>query len=72
MILSKADTGEYKVISIFGGRNLLSRLASMGILVDSKIEIVDNNKHIPLMIKIRGSEFAIGRGMASKIEVIKE
>ena len=72
MILSKATIGKYRVLSILGGRNLISKLGYMGILIDSKIEVVDNERFIPLLIKVRGSEFAIGRGMASKIEVIEE
>lgn len=72
MLLSKTTQGKYKIISIFDGKTFMNRLISMGISINSSIEVVDNDRMIPIMIKVMGSEFAMGREMASKIEVIKE
>ena len=61
----------YKVIDINAGCRLLNRLTAMGILLNNKIEVINNDWHQPLIIKVKDSVFAIGKGMANKIIVEK-
>lgn len=50
------------------------RLYYMGITPGTELEVIANNGHGPIVVKIRGIEVSIGRGIARSIlvEVIKE
>jgi Fe2+ transport system protein FeoA len=68
--LSKVQAGEtVKLERIEAGRGLNSRLASMGLVPDVKIMVVNNSHPGPFVISVRGSKMMLGRGMAHKIMV---
>ena len=68
--LSVVQAGEtVKLARIEAGRGLNNRLASMGLVPDVKITIVNNSHPGPFVISVRGSKMMLGRGMAHKIMV---
>ena len=70
MTLSKIESGKtVQMVSIEGGRNLKSRLASMGLISGVKIKVVRNSSNGPFIVVVKGSRLVLGRGMAQKIVV---
>lgn len=70
MPLSSISEGHRAVLKkITGGRQLRGRLAALGLLPGTELEVVQNSGHGPFVISVRGSRIVIGRGMASRIEV---
>ncbi len=63
------EGGIATVLSIGGGRQLRSRLAALGLLPGTPLEVIQNSGHGPFIVGVRGSRIVIGRGMASRIEV---
>jgi Fe2+ transport system protein FeoA len=51
------------------GRNLTGRLISLGFTPGVEIEVKQNHGHGPLLVAVRGTFVALGRGEASKILV---
>ncbi len=69
--LSKVQAGEtVKLVGIEAGRSLNSRLASMGLVPNVKITVVNNNQPGPFVISVKNSKMMLGRGMAHKIMVL--
>ncbi len=58
-----------RIIDIRGGRGIIYRLYQMGFTPGSIVEVVANYGYGPIVIRIRGVETAIGRGVARKIFV---
>ncbi len=58
-----------KLHSITGGRELRTRLAALGLLPGTEIEVVQNSGKGPFVVSVKGSRIVIGRGMASRVEV---
>lgn len=58
-----------KILSI--GKGIVDRLYQLGIVPGVIVEIVANYGYGPVVVKIHGSETAIGRGIARKIVVEK-
>ena len=68
--LSVVQAGEtVKLARIEAGRGLNSRLASMGLVPNVKITVVNNSHPGPFVISVKGSKMMLGRGMAHKIMV---
>ncbi len=66
--LSKAR--ENSVVKIAGfncGFRLIARLNELGIYKGAKIKILKNDGHGPIVLKIKESRIAIGRGESQKI-----
>ena len=69
--LSKVRAGEtVKLVGIEAGRGLNSRLASMGLVPNVKITVVNNSQPGPFVISVKNSKMMLGRGMAHKIMVL--
>jgi len=69
--LSKVRAGEtVKLVGIEAGRGLNSRLASMGLVPNVKITVINNSKPGPFVISVKNSKMMLGRGMAHKIMVL--
>jgi len=69
--LSKVRAGEtVKLVAIEAGRGLNSRLASMGLVPNVKITVVNNSQPGPFVISVKNSKMMLGRGMAHKIMVV--
>ena len=70
MVLSRVDPGkDVTLIDIEGGKAIKSKLYSMGLVPGAKITVLNGNSAGPVMIGVKDSRLAIGRGMARKIIV---
>lgn len=58
-----------KLNAINGGRQVRTRLAALGFLPGTRIEVIQNSGGGPFVVSVRGSRIVIGRGMAAKVEV---
>jgi len=68
--LIELSTGKKAVIHhLTGGCSLFSRLASLGFTPGAGITMIRNWQHGPLLVYIRGSQVALGRGEAAHIIV---
>lgn len=71
--LSEVKKGEeFRVIEIKGGRGFHSRMASLGLTMGSKVKVLHNYGRGPIIILVRDTRIALGRGEAEKIMVEKE
>jgi ferrous iron transport protein A len=71
MYLNKASSGQQaKLVSIEAGRGLTHRLAELGLTPGVEIAVVQAERHGPILISVRGSRIALGRGMAHKLKII--
>ncbi len=70
MVLNMIDPGEeVTLIDILGGRGIRSKLYSMGLVPGVNLKILSRSGSGPVMIAVKDSRLAIGRGMAEKIIV---
>ncbi len=68
--LSEMTVGEEATILAFhGGRTVNNRLASLGFTPGVKVNMIQNYGHGPLIVTVRGTRVALGRGEAAKIIV---
>jgi len=70
--LAMAAPGEVvTVIEIRAGRGLQRRLADMGLTPGVRVRVINSQMAGPVLIDLRGSRVALGRGIAQKIAVAK-
>ena len=70
MTLSMVHEGDRKVLkAVHGGKEMRGRLAALGLLPGTELEVIQNSGHGPFVVCVRGSRVVIGRGMAARIEV---
>jgi ferrous iron transport protein A len=68
--LTNLAPGETGVVSqLAGGWGFMSRLATLGFTPGAKLTMVQNFGHGPLIVSIRGTRIALGRGEAAKVYV---
>jgi ferrous iron transport protein A len=68
--LSTLHTGEsVRIQRIQGGYHCLSRLASLGFTPGARLKVVQNFGHGALIVALRDTRVALGRGEADKILV---
>lgn len=68
--LSEIKTGDRVTLrAIQVGRDLTSRLTSLGLTPGAQMEVLQNFGHGPLIINVRGTHVALGRGEARRILV---
>jgi len=71
-LLDQLAPGVRAVVSeLRGGKEFASRLAGMGISVGCEIEMLQNPVHGSLLVLVRDTRIALGRGEAAKI-LVKE
>jgi len=71
--LSNLAPGEMAVVhELTGGWGFTSRLATLGFTPGAKLTMVQNFGRGPLIVSIRGTRIALGRGEAAKVYVTKE
>ncbi len=58
-----------RIVSVGGGRGVVTRLLQMGIVPGELVEVLVNTGHGPVIIRVRGVTIALGRGVARKIVV---
>ncbi len=70
MPLTNVDEGARAILrSVEGGRQLRGRLAALGLLPGTELEVVQNSGRGPFVVSVKGSRIVIGRGMAARIAV---
>lgn len=68
--LDQLAAGARAIVSeMRGGTTFASRVAGMGISRGCQIEVLQNSPHGPLLVRVRGTRLALGRGEAAKILV---
>ena len=60
---------EGAVAELHGGRALIARLAPLGFTPGASLTMVQNYGHGPLIVRVRDTRIALGRGEAAKIMV---
>jgi ferrous iron transport protein A len=70
MPLSMAGTrGAVRVVGLRGGGGLDRKLADMGLTPGAEVRLISCQGAGPVLIDLKGSRLALGRGMAMKIMV---
>ncbi len=70
MPLTMVETGSKAILrTITGGRQLRGRLAALGLLPGTEVQVVQNTGQGPFIVSVRGSRIVLGRGMAARMEV---
>jgi ferrous iron transport protein A len=68
--LSAVKTGEFaRIEKMQGGHTFLSRLASLGFTPGARLKVVQNYGRGPIIVNLRDTRVALGRGEADKILV---
>jgi len=68
--LANLHPGEWGTIRrLEGGRAVLNRLVSLGVTPGARVNMAQNYGRGPLIITVRGTRLALGRGEAEKILV---
>jgi Fe2+ transport system protein FeoA len=68
--LSTVRAGESAQIrALRGGRHFLSRLASLGFTPGAQLKVIQNFGRGPIIVNLRDTRVALGRGEADKILV---
>ena len=68
--LADVETGvSVRISAIQGGRGLVGRLCSMGLVPGTEVQVVGGRRGGPVIVGLRGCRIAIGCGMANKIMV---
>ena len=68
--LDHLPSGRKAVIqSLEGGGRFLSRITAMGFTPETPVSVIRNGLGGPLIVGIRDTEVAIGRGEAAKIKI---
>lgn len=71
--LAEMKVGEQAAIHSFqGGRGLIGRLTSLGFTPGAQVTMTQNFGHGPLIVMVRGTRVALGRGEAQNILVQRD
>ena len=65
--LSEGETAV--IVDIHGGRNVITRLTSLGLTIGTRVRVIKSIGPGPILVEVRGSRLALGRGIAMKIIV---
>ena len=72
MTLANALIGEtVRLVTIEGGTHIRRRLADMGLSTGMEVKVITSIERGPIILSVKDSRLAIGRGMAEKIIVEK-
>ena len=73
MVLTDAECGQdLRIISCQGGRGVVSKLRQLSIMPGDSIRIVKKAPlNGPVLVESQGRSVALGRGIASKVQVEK-
>lgn len=70
MPLTMVSPGEdVRLSAIRGGRRMRKRLADLGLNLGMTVRVVQRDGHGPLILGVKDTRLALGRGMAHKIMV---
>jgi Fe2+ transport system protein FeoA len=57
------------IVGLNAGQGLQGRLAAMGLVPGTPVEVIRNSPRGPFIVSVRGTRIALGHGMAQKIMV---
>jgi len=57
------------VVRIHGGRGICRRLAELGFNVGENVKMIKNHRPGPVLVEVKDSRMALGRGVTMKILV---
>jgi ferrous iron transport protein A len=57
------------VVDVIGGKGRIKKLLELGIVPGVRITIIKNPPYGPIIVKARGYNLAIGRGLAESIYI---
>ncbi len=63
---------EVRIVAICGGRGVISKLADMGLVIGSKLKVVQGALRGQSLVISGNTKLALGCGMAQKIMVADE
>ena len=66
------ENEEAKVVEVRGGRGLVRRLSELGFTPGTRVKVLFSNPPGPVLIDVRGSRIALGRGLLMRIIVNSE
>ncbi len=58
-----------RLVRIQGGHRLIHRLSELGLIPGVEIEVLHRNSGGPILLAVRDTRLALGRGMADKVWV---
>ncbi len=71
MSLEDLKAGQKGVVAgLHGGHGVVSRLATLGFTPGVQVEMVRNHGHGPVIVAVRGSQVALGRGEAAHVILV--
>ena len=69
-LLNEVPPGECVIVrKIYGGKDFSSRMAALGFTIGVEVKVVQNFGHGPMIVTVRDTRVALGRGQAIKIQV---
>ena len=71
--LSSLESGAVGVVQdLNGGRGFVSRAVALGFAPGTKVAMVQNFRRGPLIVVVRDTHVALGRGEAAKIQIRRQ
>jgi len=67
-LLEAKEGSEVEILNIEGGVGVRNRLAAVGIYPGARVKVIKTPPG-PLIVEVAGSRFALGKGMAAKVQV---
>lgn len=72
MTLASSKIGEeVRLVEVLGGKQIRRRLADLGLNMGMTVRVVHGISQGPIIVAVKDSRLAIGRGMAEQIIVEK-
>ena len=66
------ENEDARVVEVKGGAGLVRRLSELGFTPGAKVKVLLSNSPGPMLVEVRGSKIALGRGLMMKIIVDSE
>jgi len=66
------ENEEARVVEVRGGRGLVRRLSELGFTPGTRVKVLFSNSPGPVLIDVRGSRIALGKGLLMRIIVESE
>ena len=57
------------VVDIYASKKLATKLRDMGLVRGTKVKVLKSSKPGPILIEVKGSKLAVGRGISMKVIV---
>jgi ferrous iron transport protein A len=71
-LASLAGGASGRVRDLHGGQDFLARMAALGFTPGAEVTMVQNFGHGPVIVAVRDTRIALGRGEAGKVHIWKE